>query len=120
MKYNAIFYIEKLLNFYNVNTISELAILLKTRQTSISSWKSRNSINAIKKKCRALDIYDEIFGDNQKTNTNENIEQKKEFSSPLIFNNDVIAVLHTAATVVNESNKGSFIQLIKEWIVKNI
>ena len=63
MPYNADFYIEKLLNHYNVSTISELAKILDTKQTSISSWRARNSVNAIKKKCRELGIYNEIFGD---------------------------------------------------------
>lgn len=63
MQYNANFYIEKLLNYYNISTISELAQILNTKQTSISSWRSRNSVNAIKKKCRELDIYNDIFGD---------------------------------------------------------
>jgi hypothetical protein len=32
-------------------------------QQTISAWKSRNSINAIKKKCRELGIFDKIFHD---------------------------------------------------------
>ncbi len=63
MQYGADFYVEKLLNHYNVSTISELAQILDTKQTSISSWRTRNSVNAIKKKCRELGIYNEIFGD---------------------------------------------------------
>ncbi|MDO8454951.1 MAG: hypothetical protein Q7S59_10315 [Sulfurimonas sp.] len=63
MDYKADFFIEKLLNYYNISTISELAVLLNTKQTSISSWRSRNSVNAIKKKCRELGIYNDIFGD---------------------------------------------------------
>lgn len=61
MQHNADFYIERLLNHYNLNTISELAGILGIKQTSISSWRTRNSVNAIKKKCRELGIYDEIF-----------------------------------------------------------
>ena len=53
--------IDKMLNYYSVVTYSELAGKINTSQQTISSWKSRNSVNAIKKKCRELGIYDEIF-----------------------------------------------------------
>lgn len=43
------FYIEKLLNYFNVTTISDLAEVMEIKQSSISSWKIRNSISAIRK-----------------------------------------------------------------------
>lgn len=55
--------IDKLLNYYNVSTYSDLAIKLNVSQANISSWKQRNSVNGIKKKCKELGIYNEIFGD---------------------------------------------------------
>jgi len=58
---NAEFLIEKLLNFYKVSNVAELSTKINTSQKTISNWKIRNSVNAIKKKCRELDIYDEIF-----------------------------------------------------------
>ncbi|MFY4817923.1 helix-turn-helix domain-containing protein [Aliarcobacter butzleri] len=69
MHNEAIFFIEKLLNYYSLSSLQELAEKLKIKQSSLSSWKSRNSVNAIKKKCRELGIYNEIFGD---LNTNIN------------------------------------------------
>ncbi|MDD3009523.1 MAG: helix-turn-helix domain-containing protein [Arcobacter sp.] len=69
MQNEAIFLIEKLLNYYNLTSLQELAEKLNIKQSSLSSWKSRNSINAIKNKCRELGIYNEIFGD---LNTNIN------------------------------------------------
>ena len=60
---NAEFLIEKLLNFYKVSNVAQLSTKIKTSQKTISNWKIRNSINAIKKKCRELGIYNEIFGD---------------------------------------------------------
>ena len=45
------FYIEKLLNYFNVTTISDLAEVMEIKQSSISSWKIRNSISAIRKNC---------------------------------------------------------------------
>lgn len=74
MQYNADFYIERLLNHYNISTISELAQILNTKQTSISSWRARNSINAIKKKCRELGIYKEIFEDTKKSDEKRILE----------------------------------------------
>lgn len=63
MQNEAIFLIEKLLNYYNLTSLQELAEKLNIKQSSLSSWKSRNSINAIRNKCRELGIYNEIFGD---------------------------------------------------------
>ncbi len=60
---NAEFLIEKLLNFYKVSNVAELSDKINTSQKTISNWKIRNSINAIKKRCRELGIYNEIFGD---------------------------------------------------------
>ena len=61
MQNEAKFLIEKLLNYYNLTSLQKLAEKLNIKQSSLSSWKSRNSVNAIKKKCRELGIYDEIF-----------------------------------------------------------
>lgn len=55
--------IEKLLSYYNVSSVAELSPLINTSQATISNWKIRNSVNPIKKKCRELGIYKEIFGD---------------------------------------------------------
>lgn len=55
--------IDKMLDYYSVVTYSELAGKINTTQQTISSWKQRNSVNAIKKKCKELGIYNEIFGD---------------------------------------------------------
>ena len=55
--------LDDLLSFYNVSNLSELANKMNTTPQNISKWKKRNSVNAIKKKCRELGIYNEIFGD---------------------------------------------------------
>lgn len=54
---------EKLFQYFHVSTISELAEKLLMSQPSVSNWRTRNSISAIKKRCRELGIYNEIFGD---------------------------------------------------------
>lgn len=68
---NVIEILERLFNFYKVTNVAELSQKIETSQATISSWKVRNSINAVKKKCRELNIYDEIFTD--KVLINENI-----------------------------------------------
>ena len=61
--------IDNLLSYYNVSTYSDLALKIGTTQANISSWKIRNSINAIKNKCKELGIYNDIFGDSFNTFT---------------------------------------------------
>ena len=59
MNINDIF--DKLFDFYKVSSLVELSAKLNISQSALSQWKSRNAINAIKKKCRELNIYNEIF-----------------------------------------------------------
>ena len=63
------YYFDKIFNFYNVSSIKELSEVINTGASTISNWKQRNSITALKKKCRELGIYNEIFED---LNTNIN------------------------------------------------
>ena len=55
--------LEKLMLYFHVINYSELAQKIGVAQQNISKWKSRNSVSAIKIKCRELGIYNEIFGD---------------------------------------------------------
>lgn len=48
--------IEKLMNYYDVFTISELGKQIDTSQPSISQWKKNNYVKAIATKCRELGI----------------------------------------------------------------
>ena len=72
--------IYKLYSFFDVKNNLDLANKLETTAQTISNWKSRNSVNAIKKKCRELGIYNEIFGDlnsniNNFQNSKNNVAQ---------------------------------------------
>lgn len=58
---NAEFYIERMFDYYKVSNMTELSPIIKESQATISSWKVRNSITAVKRKCRRLKIYNEIF-----------------------------------------------------------
>lgn len=53
--------LERLFKYYNVVNVAELSKIIGSSQATISNWKIRNSINAIKRKCRELGIYDDIF-----------------------------------------------------------
>ena len=74
--------INKLLNYYQLKTLNELAIKLDTTQSTISGWKARNAIGALtdtvaNKDPEALEY---IFANNHKsqnigTITNSNISQ---------------------------------------------
>ncbi len=55
-----------LFKHYNVFTNNELSEKINTSAGTISKWKQRNSVNAIKKKCLELGIYKEIFEDEKK------------------------------------------------------
>ena len=74
--------INKLLNYYQLKTLNELAIKLDTTQSTISGWKARNAIGALtdtvaNKDPEALEY---IFSNNSKSQhigsiTNSNISQ---------------------------------------------
>lgn len=65
--------LEKLFEYYNVVNAAELSEKINTSQKTISNWKVRNSIGAVKKKCRELGIYNEIFGDLKANINNQTI-----------------------------------------------
>lgn len=65
--------IYELYRYFQVNNNIDLAEKLKISQQTISNWKSRNSLSAIKKKCRELGIYSEIFSDINSNVNNQTI-----------------------------------------------
>lgn len=71
MDINDIF--EKLFNYFQTSTIRELSEKINMSESTVSKWRQRESINAIKKKCRELGIYNEIFGDLNSNINNQTI-----------------------------------------------
>lgn len=71
MDINDIF--EKLFNYFQTSTIRELSEKINMSESTVSKWRQRESINAIKKKCRELGIYNEIFGDLNSSMNNQTI-----------------------------------------------
>ena len=55
--------IDKLFDYFNVSSIQDLSQKMNVSQPTISKWKNRNAISAVKKRCRELGIYNDIFGD---------------------------------------------------------
>ena len=85
--------LERLYYFYKVSGASELSEKINTTQQTISNWKKRNSISAIKKKCRELGIYNEIFGsfsENVLTFSMNSIQKKLNIIETMIKDNKEI------------------------------
>ncbi|MCK5110406.1 MAG: helix-turn-helix domain-containing protein [Arcobacteraceae bacterium] len=129
MNINDIF--DRLFEFYNINSISELSQKIGISQPAISKWKTRNSISAAKKKCRELGIYNDIFGDinTQSINTitggqvAQNVAgnmANNNDTDKLNFDEDILSTLKTVSTIINQDNKESFKKHIKSWIVDNL
>lgn len=118
--------IEKLMEYYDVHTLSDLSVKMDIGQPSISKWKSNNSINAIKKKCRELGIYGDIFGDqnsftqygknsqqigvqnnedSSKINVLGNEDEKNEESKDVKIDNDILKLMEALNSVANALNK---------------
>ncbi|OCL89451.1 hypothetical protein [Arcobacter porcinus] len=73
MNINDIF--EKLFNYFQTSTIRELSEKINMSESTVSKWRQRESVNAIKKKCRELGIYNEIFGDSHLNSNIQKIDQ---------------------------------------------
>lgn len=58
---NFTYFYDKLLNLYNVTSLKDLSEATNIPISTISSIKQRNSITALKKKCRELGVFNEIF-----------------------------------------------------------
>lgn len=122
------FYIEKLLNHFNVTTISDLAEVMDIKQSSISSWKIRNSISAIRKKCRELGIYKEIFGElNDFSNSSYNIDNNSSLidnsTNKAIYNqttnipqNLILELSNLFLRVTNENQKRELSYKIEDFV----
>ncbi|WP_323585424.1 helix-turn-helix domain-containing protein [Aliarcobacter butzleri] len=69
--------LQRLLDYFDLDNISQLADKLSVSQPTISKWKSRGSILPIKKICRELGIYNEIFGDLNNSDSKKLIKKIK-------------------------------------------
>ena len=126
------------MNFYTVFTMKELSEKIGISQQAISKWKNNNSIVAIKKKCRELGIYNEIFGDlntqniqNQIIDTQNGINsfnnfaesnKQKIISKDILQDEEVIKVIKSITPIIEDDKikKDDFIKYLKKWLIDNI
>lgn len=130
MDINTVF--DRLFDYYCINSLQELALKLGVSQPAISQWKTRNAISAVKKRCRELGIYNEIFGDlthsnrisvNNNTgqlagtiqgNQTQNLNQKEdEYIIPETILDDINILFKLA---IENEKEDDLINLIDEFI----
>ncbi|MCG3717720.1 hypothetical protein O8C74_08605 [Aliarcobacter butzleri] len=119
--YNFTYFYDKLLNFYGVKNLKGLSEVTGIPISTISSIKQRESITALKKKCRELDIYNEIFGDNFNTftqtgtgstqiktqnNTGESVyNSSSRIEKNTNIDNELLPLFEALSSVANALNK---------------
>ena len=129
---------DKLYSYFNVATITELAQKLDMSQPAVTNWLRRNSISAIKKRCRELGIYNDIFGDlnmqniqNQIIDTQNGINsfnnfaesnKQKIISKDILQDEEVIKVIKSINPIIcdDKIKKENFIKYLKKWLIDNI
>lgn len=132
--------IRRLFDYYGISTLQELAEKMGISKASISNWKSRNSINAIERRCRDLGIYSQIFdslttiqriknqnGNNSFNNfANNNInfdEEKRVLEQELNFKNpEIIKLVKVIDSLVSgdDEKEKKIIEILKDIIRDNL
>ena len=82
--------INKLKKYYKVGTIQELADKLGVKQNTISGWKQKNSVNAIKRKIYELDLPIDLKDD--KRDKYEELEKEFLFWSQFYCNKILLMI----------------------------
>ncbi|KLE02924.1 hypothetical protein [Aliarcobacter butzleri] len=99
----ASYLIDKIMNFYEVSTLTELSKKLDIGQPAITKWKKNNSIMAIKKKCRELGIYNDIFANiDSKILEDLNKEQQEEIKNSI--DEDTMFHIQNLFTIAKKKN----------------
>lgn len=112
---NVEFYLEKLFDLYKVGSVAELSKAIDTDQKRISNWKTRNSINALKKRMRELGIYNEIFGD-----LNNNVQRIESISGGQVAQNVQNQVMNESQNnEVDKNTLGLFHEAYEKAISKD-
>ncbi len=105
--------LNKLLEYYDIDTMAELSEILKVSQPTISKWKSRNTIIPIKRKCKEIGIYEKIFDNNtlddfdfsKIPNIKELKKQCKKYNitTTIIDNQKILKLIEDIFTVANRN-----------------
>lgn len=82
--------IGKLLNYYQIKTLNDLAIKLDTTQSTISGWKARNAIGALTDTVanKAPEALEYIFSSTPNINNFQNSNNKVNGNGALIDNSN--------------------------------
>lgn len=64
------YYFGKMMSFYKVGTIKDLASKIDALPSTVSNWNQRKSISSLQRITRELGIYDDIFEANVSINQN--------------------------------------------------
>ena len=130
--------LQRLLDYFDLDNMSQLADKLSVSQPTISKWKSRGSILPIKKICRELGIYNDIFGylntqniQNQTIDTQNGINsfnnfaesnKQKIISKDILQDEEVIKVIKSITPIIEDDKikKEDFIKYLKKWLIENI
>ena len=106
-------------------------------ESTVSKWRQRESVNAIRKKCRELGIYNDIFGDlnmqniqNQIIDTQNGINSFNNFAvnkqnidtKNILQDEEVIKVIKSITPIIEDDKikKDDFIKYLKKWLIENI
>lgn len=132
---------DRLFDYYNVYSIQDLATSMNVSQSTVSQWKSRNSISAIEKKCREVGIYNKIFdnltSNNQRiknqngnnsfnnfgTNNTNSGEEKRVLEQELNFkNSEIIKLVKVIDSLVagDDAKENKIILKLKDIIRDNL
>ena len=106
---------DKLYEYFSVNSDLELAKKMGTSQPSVSKWRTKAAISAIKKKCRELGIYNEIFGDGGQTLRKN--EDTKKLQTNFMFPEYLIDELNTLfSRMKNDKEESDLIDALDLFI----
>lgn len=112
--------LNKLLEYYDIDTMAELSNILEVSQPTISKWKTRNAIIPIKRRCKELGIYDEIFGvlnsniNNFQNSTNvvaqdfsnnSNAQHSQAFGNKTDIDKNILKLIDTLYSFAKENHK---------------
>ncbi|KHG33176.1 hypothetical protein [Sulfurospirillum sp. MES] len=58
---DASIYVQKMLDFYKISSLADLSKIINVSPPAITNWRKFDYVNAIRKKCKELGIYETIF-----------------------------------------------------------
>lgn len=110
---NLIFILYK---YFDVNNNIDLAEKMGITKQTITNWKTRNSISAIKKKCHEIGIYDDIFGNinnfqnstnvvGQDFSNNSNAQHTNNINKNINIDENILKLVDTLYSFAKVNNK---------------